>query len=205
MGIKDSDYIKGRKARGKLGKNPTGLSLAVVKGYKRPSNETIIAVFEASAGVVSETARKLNVSRTILYAWMRDDPSLKLARDEFRAVTMDLADGKIRELMLKGDRELLKYYTRCFGKDWGYVEITRVAGAEGGALQIEDVSHNPFAGIDLALLSEPEVIELQAICLVPEFSKTGKQSARVKALVDKCRPLTIDITPVREIKETKDK
>ncbi|HEY8707690.1 MAG TPA: helix-turn-helix domain-containing protein [Burkholderiaceae bacterium] len=165
----------------------------MAKQARRPTKEQIMETLEASAGIVSEAARRLGYARTTLYNWMKDDPDFKFMVDDTREVTMDLVDAKIRELALKGDSRLLMFYARCFGASRGYVEIQRVAGADGGTIKVEQVA-TPMAGLDPNKLPSEELRELRDLGRVPSHLLTVEQHARLTELYNKMK------TPALEMK-----
>lgn len=79
-----------------------------------------------TGGVVSEIARKLNMSRQACYERLKD-PALAAMLENERQATIDRCETKMLELIDKGDGAMIKFYLSTMGKSRGYTtrqEIT---------------------------------------------------------------------------------
>ena len=103
----------------------------------------------------------------------------RLGRQAFTPLetNVDLAEAKaITKALDEGHPDILRFYLRCFGKDRGWVEVTRIEGADGGAVKVENVSRVPeqLANVNLANLTNLELAEFRRLHL--------KQSANPASL-----------------------
>jgi hypothetical protein len=113
-------------------------------------------------------AHILNCHRTTLHDWVKDDVELKAAIADIRETNVDLAEAKaITKALDEGHPDILRFYLRCFGKDRGWVEVTRIEGADGGAVKVENISRVPeqLANVNLANLSMLELTEFRRLHL----------------------------------------
>jgi hypothetical protein len=117
----------------------------------RPDNQIIIDMLTATLGNLTETAKRLHVSRTTLYAWFKDDPSLKEAREEVDESNLDFAETQLMRLMrgfpkmedvkdaegnVTGQKQVgwitepnpssIYFFLKCKGKKRGYIEKSEV-------------------------------------------------------------------------------
>lgn len=90
-------------------------------------------------GNLSMVARKLGVSRTTLYKFMEDKPTVKAALDEAREKMVDNVESKLYSKALGGDTVAMIFFLKTQGKRRGYVERQEVTGADNGPLAIRIV------------------------------------------------------------------
>lgn len=124
---------------------------------KRPRQELIIEALRVSGGVVSVAASKLTVSRQTLHDWIKNDSELKSACNQVREETLDLAEGKLLELVTKGDREAVKFYLRCQGKSRGWHDRVEMTGTVNTNVVAD------AAVLDLLKLSPKELQTLETL------------------------------------------
>lgn len=98
--------------------------------------EKIAEALTATKGAAVLAARKLGVSHQSIYNWIAKSPTLKALKESFDEELLDIAELKVRERILDGDADLLKFYLRTKGKHRGYTERTEHTGADGGAVVI---------------------------------------------------------------------
>jgi hypothetical protein len=99
----------------------------------------VIAALEASAGIFTGAAQKLRCDWTTVDYYVKRYPEVKAALDQIMEERLDLAEGKIIELMNSGNVSSLIFYLRCKGKHRGYSERTEVTGADGGPVMVSSV------------------------------------------------------------------
>lgn len=118
--------------------------MSAVPQYPLPgAQRTTAQVEEAlrqSGGVLTAASEMLKVSRTTLYSYIDGCKYLQAVRKEVDEVTLDIAEGQLIKLVTKGDREAIKYFLRCKGKARGWRETVEVTGANGGPIDVRDVS-----------------------------------------------------------------
>lgn len=111
----------------------------------RPGNEPIdgitvemaIAALRAGGGSVKQASERLKISRRTFGRKFEVLGEVKEAISEIRAELLDLSEGVMLSLIKKGDREAARFYLRCFGKERGWVESTRLEGSGGGPIVIK--------------------------------------------------------------------
>lgn len=90
-------------------------------------------------GNLSMVARKLGVSRTTLYKFMEDKPTVKAALDEAREKMVDNVESKLYSKALGGDTVAMIFFLKTQGKKRGYVERQEVTGEGGGDIVLKVV------------------------------------------------------------------
>jgi Bacterial regulatory protein, Fis family len=105
------------------------------KGNK-PTPERVAIAFRQSAGIITEAAKKLGCHRSTLWRMRNEFPELKQVLADVKEETIDLAESKLLELIIDKDPGSIRYFLRCFGKERGYNETFRLAGHDGGAVQV---------------------------------------------------------------------
>ena len=93
---------------------------------KKPNNKTIIEALEATAGMVTYTAKKLDVSYVTLWKWMNKSPELQQALKAIKESHIDLAETKLLQNVKGGDPGSIFFYLKCIAKDRGYVEKQQI-------------------------------------------------------------------------------
>lgn len=105
--------------------------------------EKIIPLIEEYMGNLSLVARKLGVSRTTVYRFMENKPTLQLALTDAREKMVDNVESKLYSKALDGDTTSMIFFLKTQGKSRGYVERQEVTGADGGAVIVKwDAENN---------------------------------------------------------------
>jgi AcrR family transcriptional regulator len=107
--------------------------------------EKIIPLIDEYTGNLSMVARKLGVSRTTLYRFLSDKPTVKQALEEAREKMIDNVESKLYSKALAGDTTAMIFFLKTQGKQRGYIERQEVTGADGGPVQtkaVSDEQHN---------------------------------------------------------------
>jgi AcrR family transcriptional regulator len=98
--------------------------------------EKIIPLIDEYTGNLSMVARKLGVSRTTLYRFLSDKPTVRLALEEAREKMIDNVESKLYSKALAGDTTAMIFFLKTQGKQRGYIERQEVTGADGDAVKI---------------------------------------------------------------------
>lgn len=101
-----------------------------------------IAALRASGGVISEATAKMKISRRWFYKRIWPVQEIKDAVSDIRAELLDLSESGMIKLIKSGDREAMKFYLRCFGKERGWVENVRVDANVRGELVVKIASED---------------------------------------------------------------
>lgn len=102
--------------------------------------EKITPLIEEYMGNLSLVARKLGVSRTTVYNFLENKPTLKVVLIDAREKMIDNVESKLYSKALDGDTTAMIFFLKTQGKSRGYVERQEVTGADGGKVQIEYVN-----------------------------------------------------------------
>ena len=98
--------------------------------------EKILPLIEEYTGNLSLVARKLGVSRTTVYKFMEDHPTVKQSLSEAREKMIDNVESKLYSKALDGDTTAMIFFLKTQGKARGYVERQEVTGAEGSHIVV---------------------------------------------------------------------
>ncbi len=93
---------------------------------KKPDNKTIIRALEATAGMVTYAAKKLDVSYVSLWKWIKKSTELQQALHSIKESHIDLAETKLLQNVKNGDPSSIFFYLKCKAKDRGYVEKQQI-------------------------------------------------------------------------------
>ena len=101
----------------------------------------------ATAGNVSEAARKLGVSRSTVYRHIDDSPTLLTVLEDTREELVDIAESALRAKVINGDITAIIFTLKTQGKQRGYIERQELShmGEDGGPIEIRMVDYR--AGI----------------------------------------------------------
>lgn len=85
-------------------------------------------------GNVTEIAADLGVARSTVYRKIQQHDSLKTALDDARESLVDLAEGKLRAEVRKGNITAIIFTLKTLGKHRGYVERQELGGVDNKPL-----------------------------------------------------------------------
>ena len=88
-------------------------------------------------GFVSKTSTQLRCTRQTVWNYIKRYPELQDIREEIEETYLDMAEGKILDLIEAGNLTAIIFYLKCKGKDRGYVE-KQIIKSEGSLLLGED-------------------------------------------------------------------
>ena len=103
----------------------------------------VAQALEATGGNVSETARALGVHRTTIHRKISASETLQEIVSDARESLVDLAEGKIKSEINKGNITAIIFTLKTQGKNRGWIERHEVSGPDNGPIEI--------AGLDTAL------------------------------------------------------
>ena len=90
--------------------------------YKRPTNEIIIDCLMQQYGIISDTAKKLQVSRQTLARWIHSDPELSETLYEARENLVDKVESQLLKNIEAGKEISTIFALKCLGKKRGYID-----------------------------------------------------------------------------------
>lgn len=109
------------------------------------SKKRMLDALEKNKGVVTYAAQEADISRSVHYLWLQEDPDYKAAVEEIKNVGLDFAErqlfrkmegvvkeGKDGEIyQTEPDTPAIIFYLKTQGKKRGYQERTEITGADG--------------------------------------------------------------------------
>ena len=105
----------------------------------RLTEERVAEALRETGAIVSETSRKLGVSRTALYKFLQNHNGLLALRLEIEEELMDLAEAHIAKAIYSGDMKTVRWYLERKAKDRGYITRQETTGKDGEPLQIGEI------------------------------------------------------------------
>jgi len=94
---------------------------------KKPARGEIIEAVAKSCGIMTDAAKKLNVSRQSLWEWIKKDEILKKEVSEAKESLKDFAESKLLENIKNNDTTSIIFALKTLAKDRGYVERQEIA------------------------------------------------------------------------------
>ena len=118
---------------------------------KKQTIDIFREVCEAKAGIAGDIAAALNIRRSTLYGWLKNDPEFSAVFDEAREKILDMAENRLRTLIQgvpkfeiddhgekqfagwieKPSETAIIFTLKTRGKKRGYVERQEITGANG--------------------------------------------------------------------------
>lgn len=89
---------------------------------KKPSNDSIIKVFQSSLGILQASAVKLGVTRMTLWSWLQNSPELKEALIQAKEKAVDFAETQLFQNIKEGKEASLIFFLKTQAKHRGYSE-----------------------------------------------------------------------------------
>ena len=81
-----------------------------------------LIVFENNLGNISETCKKIGISRTTFYEWYKKDKEFKEKIEEIKESLLDFAESILMKKIKEGDNTCLIFFLKTKGKNRGYTE-----------------------------------------------------------------------------------
>lgn len=116
------------------------------------TSKIVADAIRKNAGILSAAASQLGTTRQNVWSWCQRSPECRQAQEEAKAMTLDLAEGNLLQMIRSSNLGAVIFYLKCHGKERGYVERQEVTGPGGGPVQT----------IDLTKLTDDELRNLEA-------------------------------------------
>lgn len=81
---------------------------------------TFISILKSTLGTIKVACKLAGISRTMLYEYKKEDPGFAKQITEIEESAKDFVEGKLIELILKGDRAAIMFWLKAKAKDRGY-------------------------------------------------------------------------------------
>jgi len=105
------------------------------------------AALRKNAGVYALAARDLGCDRSNVRQRVENSPKLQALIRQIDEEIGDVADGHIKQAIIKGDLKTIRWYAPLKMRDRGFVSKTEVSGPDGSPLQIAPVHiHVSYVG-----------------------------------------------------------
>jgi len=114
-----------RLADGEYGKQKKAALARLLHALQE--HQGLMAPAAAAAGITYQTARR----------YAQQHPEVRAAQEDARERLIDVAEGKLQELIRQGNLGAICFYLKCQAKHRGWVERGEICGVGGGAVQIE--------------------------------------------------------------------
>lgn len=95
---------------------------------KKPGKKLMLALVIKNAGIVTEVANDLGVSRSTVRAWRDKDPAVAKMFDDAIEANLDLAESKLVKGLKMGQAWAVCFYLKCKGKHRGWAEKMELGG-----------------------------------------------------------------------------
>jgi len=102
------------------------------------AEEVAAAVYEAR-GLASIAAKRLGCTAATVRNYAERYATVREAITQAREDLKDFAESKLLSRMNEDDLTAIIFFLKCQAKDRGYVERNEVTGADGGAIQTQQV------------------------------------------------------------------
>lgn len=100
--------------------------------------QQVIDALQKYNGLQAAAARALNVSRTTISNYIKDNPGVKSEYDDINEATIDKVEGKLLEQINSGNITAIIFYLKTKAKSRGYIERVEHAGTgEGGEILLK--------------------------------------------------------------------
>lgn len=101
----------------------------------------IISRIDQAKGNLAAVARSLGVSRTTVWRYIQDKPTVQQAVDEARETMLDNAESVLYKKVLDGDMTAVIFFLKTQGHKRGYTERHEVSGPQGGAIPVQFIDY----------------------------------------------------------------
>jgi predicted DNA-binding transcriptional regulator AlpA len=92
--------------------------------------KALIDALEKSLGVVSTACKKVKISRTTFYKYLKEDPTFAKEVKEIEDVALDFAESQLFNQIKEGNTTATIFYLKTKGKRRGYIERQEITGAD---------------------------------------------------------------------------
>jgi hypothetical protein len=89
---------------------------------KKQKQDLFLKALEKNSGNISESCKKINISRKTFYHWCKKDENFKNQVEEIKESLIDLAENKLMEQIKKGNITAIIFFLKTKGKERGYTE-----------------------------------------------------------------------------------
>lgn len=84
--------------------------------------KVFLEYYEKNAGNISQTCKKVQISRQCFYDWKKDDKEFRAAAEDIEESLLDFTESKAMQKISEGDTTMIIFMLKTKGKKRGYVE-----------------------------------------------------------------------------------
>lgn len=106
---------------------------------KKERQEAFLNVFEDSNCQVYTASKKIGVTPSTVYYWMREDSEFAEKVVDIREKLLDFAEVQLMKNIKEGKETSLIFFLKCQGKHRGYVEKAKVEYEKDGDKNIKSI------------------------------------------------------------------
>lgn len=103
--------------------------MRTIKRSPKYTKQEVIEALEASNGLVSLAADRLNITPEAIYKRMKTDPDIAEVMQTARNRQLDFAESQLFKAIANGELTAMIFYLKTIGKQRGYVERQEMGGA----------------------------------------------------------------------------
>lgn len=111
-----ANHEKGKKGKGLEAAD------AVRKKIQQEKKAKVIEIYETTLGNVSQTCRKVGITRKSFYTYLNNDQEFKEKIQEIDESNIDFAESMLLKTIRDGNLGAICFYLKTKGKSRGYVE-----------------------------------------------------------------------------------
>jgi ACT domain-containing protein len=109
----------------------------IIKVTTKQKKELFLEALEKNAGNITESCKKINISRKTFYHWCKKDEYFKNQVEEIKESLIDLAENELMEQIKKGNITAIIFFLKTKGKNRGYTEKQEIKHSENIDSQIK--------------------------------------------------------------------
>ena len=96
--------------------------------------ENFIKALEQSLGVITTACKKADISRTLIYQWLKEDPEFSAQVKTVEDLALDFVESQLFKQIKDNNTAATIFYLKTKGKNRGYSERTEFSGVDGEPL-----------------------------------------------------------------------
>tara|TARA_R100001244_G_scaffold82340_1_gene63962 strand:- start:212 stop:562 length:351 start_codon:yes stop_codon:yes gene_type:complete len=96
--------------------------MSVKKTTTAHNKKKVLEALEKTLGIVTTACKKVGVSRSQFYGWVREDAEFSKAVDSVEGMALDFAESKLMENIGSKKETSIIFYLKTKGKKRGYIE-----------------------------------------------------------------------------------
>lgn len=123
--------------------------------------EQVVAALRNHRGLVTQAAKELGIGVRTVYDYVQRYASVREVVQEMKESRLDYTEGKLYDLIDKGEPAAIFFHLKTQGKHRGWVERQELTGADGESIRIrfvEEIVDQPDCRVQVAIAPGPEPV-----------------------------------------------